>query len=94
MPGRLEALAPTAGADDPSIILDVAHNPDGMSALVTSLLEAFALERVFFVIGILGDKDYEGMLRELVRIPSHLILTEARVLGRPRPMNSLQPANG
>ena len=78
VPGRLEALAPAPGSADPSIVLDVAHNPDGMSALVTSLLEAFALERVFFVIGILADKDHEGMLRELVRIPSHLILTEAR----------------
>jgi dihydrofolate synthase/folylpolyglutamate synthase len=90
VPGRLETLAfpsrnpgaidGSAAPENPSIVLDVAHNPDGMSALVSSLLEAFAFERVVFVIGILGDKDYEGMLREITRIPCHLILTEARTV--------------
>jgi dihydrofolate synthase / folylpolyglutamate synthase len=82
VPGRLETIAHPGSSDfaPPSIVLDVAHNPDGMSALVSSLLEAFAFERCVFVVGILGDKDYEGMLRELVRIPCHAVLTEARTV--------------
>jgi dihydrofolate synthase/folylpolyglutamate synthase len=59
-------------------VLDVAHNPDGMSALVSSLAEAFAFERVVFVVGILQDKDHVGMLTEMARLPSILILTEPR----------------
>jgi dihydrofolate synthase / folylpolyglutamate synthase len=77
IPGRIETIR----ADDessPPVVLDVAHNPDGMSALVTSLLEAFAFERVVFVLGILGDKDYRGMLAEIARVPSALIVTEAK----------------
>ncbi|MFN2595469.1 MAG: folylpolyglutamate synthase/dihydrofolate synthase family protein, partial [Actinomycetota bacterium] len=71
--GRLETIAQTS--DSPSVVMDVAHNPDGVSALVSALLETFAFERVTFVVGILGDKDYLGMLTELTRVPCSLILT-------------------
>lgn len=77
VPGRLETLhGEDPGA--PPVVLDVAHNPDGMAALVTSIQEAFAFERAIVVIGILGDKDYRGMLTELARIPCTLVATEAR----------------
>jgi dihydrofolate synthase / folylpolyglutamate synthase len=66
-PGRMETLSPDGG-EGPMVVLDVAHNPAGISALVTSLAEAFAFERVHFVVGILEDKDYEGMLAELTRV--------------------------
>ena len=66
VPGRIETLRYSGR---PTVVLDVAHNPDGVSALVTSLAEAFALKRVHFVFGVLGDKDYHGMLTELTRLP-------------------------
>jgi dihydrofolate synthase/folylpolyglutamate synthase len=47
-----------------------------MSALVTSLLEAFAFEQAVFVVGILADKDYRGMLTELTRLPCSIIATK------------------
>ena len=75
VPARLETLQPEEkGAP---IVLDVAHNPDGMSALVSGLVEGFAFERAVIVIGILSDKDYRGMLTELTRIPCALIATTA-----------------
>jgi dihydrofolate synthase / folylpolyglutamate synthase len=76
VPGRLESIV----VEEPegTVILDVAHNPDGMAALINSLVEAFAFERVVFVVGILGDKDYRGMLSELARVPCDLIVTEAK----------------
>jgi dihydrofolate synthase/folylpolyglutamate synthase len=74
-PGRLETVR-LQGDEAVPVVVDVAHNPDGMSALVTSLLEAFAFERAVFVIGILADKDYRGMLTELTRIPCSLIATK------------------
>lgn len=73
VPGRLESVR----VGSKSVILDVAHNPDGMSALVSSLVETFAFEQVIFVVGILADKDLEGMLREIARIPCRVIATEA-----------------
>jgi dihydrofolate synthase / folylpolyglutamate synthase len=76
VPGRLEPVP--LEEPDTSVILDVAHNPDGMAALVNSLVEAFAFERAMVILGILGDKDYRGMLSELARIPCELIVTEAK----------------
>ena len=58
------------------MVLDVAHNPDGASALVTALAETFAFERVVFVIGVLRGKDHDGILRELARVPCTLVITE------------------
>jgi dihydrofolate synthase / folylpolyglutamate synthase len=77
VPGRLETVNPR-GADGPTVVMDVAHNPHGMSALVSSLAEAFAFERVHFVVGVLSDKDYRGILAELTRVPCTLTLTRPR----------------
>lgn len=75
VPGRLETVRlEERGA---TIVLDVAHNPDGASALVSSMNEAFAFERVVFVVGILADKDHAGMLAEFARIPCVLVTTAA-----------------
>jgi dihydrofolate synthase/folylpolyglutamate synthase len=84
-PGRLEVLRPDESGG-PTVVLDVAHNPDGMAALVASLLEEFAFDRTVFVIGILHDKDYMGMLAELARVPSTVIATQAKS------MRSVSPA--
>jgi dihydrofolate synthase/folylpolyglutamate synthase len=84
-PGRLETLRPL-GEDGPTVVLDVAHNPDGMSALVNSLIEAFAFENAIVVVAILADKDYEGMLSELGRLPCRLIAT------RPSTVRSVDPS--
>jgi dihydrofolate synthase/folylpolyglutamate synthase len=76
IPGRMEVI-PLEAEGSPTVVLDVAHNPDGMSALVTALAETFAFERVVFVIGVLADKDSVGMLAELSRVPCVVIATEA-----------------
>lgn len=77
IPGRLEIVR-QANESAPAVILDVAHNPDGMSALVSALIEAFAFERLVVVVGILDDKDHVGMMTELGRVQANLFLTEAR----------------
>lgn len=75
VPGRIETLRPK---DRATIVMDVAHNPDGISALMTALIEEFAFERIRFVLGVLGDKDYRGMLAELTRVPSVVYVTEPK----------------
>lgn len=74
--GRLESTH-VDGSTVP-IILDVAHNPAGMSAMITSLVEAFAFERAVFVVGVLADKDHLGILTEVGRVGGTVIATEAR----------------
>ncbi len=76
-PGRLEALR-LRGEMAPPVVLDVAHNPDGVSAMVSSLVEAFAFKKVRFVVGIAQDKDYGGMLAEIGRVPASVVATEPK----------------
>ncbi|MGH2820749.1 MAG: bifunctional folylpolyglutamate synthase/dihydrofolate synthase, partial [Actinomycetota bacterium] len=77
VPGRLEVAR--AGTDaTPAVVLDVAHNPDGASTLVKGLVETFTFDRIVFVLGILADKDYVGILRELSRLPCSVMATEPR----------------
>ncbi|VXB34681.1 bifunctional folylpolyglutamate synthase/dihydrofolate synthase [Arthrobacter sp. 8AJ] len=59
-PGRLEVVR-TA----PTIIVDAAHNPDGIKASAAALQEAFTVTRLVPVVGVLKEKDAEEILREL-----------------------------
>ena len=59
-PGRLEVVR-TA----PTIIVDAAHNPDGIKASAAALQEAFSFTRLVPVVGVLKEKDAEEILREL-----------------------------
>ena len=46
----------------PTIVADVAHNPDGAEAVLSSLPEVFDYDRLIAVVGIMGDKDVRGFL--------------------------------
>jgi dihydrofolate synthase/folylpolyglutamate synthase len=59
-PGRLEVVR-TA----PTIIVDAAHNPDGIKASAAALQEAFSFTKLVPVVGVLKEKDAEEILREL-----------------------------
>ena len=60
-PGRFEVLS-----KDPLIIVDGAHNPDGIRALSHNLGEYCAGETFIFITGILKDKDYHEMLLQML----------------------------
>lgn len=60
-PGRMEILS-----EDPFLLVDGAHNPQGVAALAESLRQAYPGEQFLFVAGILADKDYEGMLEIMI----------------------------
>lgn len=74
VPGRMEAFRVARGR----LVLDVAHNPDGMSSLVSALVDSFAFDRLVVVAGFLDDKDYESMILELARVAAVLVATAAR----------------
>ena len=58
--GRFEKIS-----DIPLFIRDGAHNVDGVMALKESLQKHFTNHRIIFIIGVLGDKEYESMMQIL-----------------------------
>jgi dihydrofolate synthase / folylpolyglutamate synthase len=75
--GLAEAAAPGRMETVDGVLLDVAHNPDGVSALVSSIAESFDFGDGVFVLGILEDKDYRGMLAEVARLSQRMVFTRA-----------------
>ncbi|WP_025619945.1 bifunctional folylpolyglutamate synthase/dihydrofolate synthase [Salinispora cortesiana] len=69
-PGRLERVR-TA----PTVLLDGAHNPQGMAATVTALQEEFAFSKLVAVLGVLGDKDVSSLLELLEPVVDQLVVT-------------------
>ena len=63
VPGRLQVLG-----EDPPIVLDGAHNPDAVAALVESLPEVLAAGPLALVLGVLDDKDAAAMLASLLAL--------------------------
>jgi dihydrofolate synthase/folylpolyglutamate synthase len=69
--GRLERVA-----HKPDIFLDGAHNPASAKMLAGAVREMkSAYRRLVLVVGILSDKDYRGILAELVPLADHVIVT-------------------
>jgi dihydrofolate synthase/folylpolyglutamate synthase len=60
-PGRMQVLG-----ERPLVVLDGAHNPDAMQALVGSLPGLLEGRRAGVVLGVLEDKDAASMLRTLL----------------------------
>ena len=69
MPGRLEFIS-----SNPMVIIDGAHNPHGVNALVSSL-RPFAKKTIFIIFAAFKDKDVEPMLKELSILSHHIVVT-------------------
>ena len=69
-PGRMEIVS-----KDPFILLDGAHNSEGINALTKSLKEMYPGEKFTFVMCVMKDKDSDNMLSGLVDICSKFIAT-------------------
>jgi dihydrofolate synthase/folylpolyglutamate synthase len=61
VPGRLQLVG-----EHPPTVLDGAHNPDAVAALVEALPEMLAEGPLALVLGVLEDKDAAGMLEMLL----------------------------
>ena len=69
--GRLQRVN-----QSPDIILDVAHNPAALSRVGEYFREFYPDTKIIAVFGVLSDKDYHTMLKELDRIAKVIILTK------------------
>lgn len=85
LPGRIERIA-----EDPEIIVDVAHNPAGARVLA-DFIRSLPKKRSALVVGIMADKDVGGVLRELDGITDVIVLTVPRI-DRAAPLADLERA--
>lgn len=53
---------------EPLIIFDGAHNPQGITSAVASIKHYFKDEKIYVLTGVLRDKDYNFIARELSKI--------------------------
>lgn len=59
--GRMELIS-----KEPYLLIDGAHNGHGVHALAESLKELYPDEKFHFIMGVLADKDYKQMVKEIL----------------------------
>lgn len=67
IPARLELIS-----TEPIVLLDGAHNPDGIAALVDAL-DILCEHKPTLIVGMLADKDYESALSLLASRCAHIV---------------------
>ncbi len=68
-PGRFEVVS----TDQPTIIVDGGHNPQGASVLAESLRDVFPGRPITFIMSVLADKDYRAMIAEVLPLASAFV---------------------
>ncbi len=71
-PGRMEYVEL---GDGKALLLDGAHNPDGISALAKNLRELYADRQILLFLSILDDKEQYTMLQQILPLASAVVLT-------------------
>ena len=71
-PGRLEIVR-----NGPTVLVDAAHNPAGAATLTEAMREAFTFTKLVGVVGILADKDAEGILDALEPVLDEIVVTQS-----------------
>lgn len=84
-PGRFHALR-----REPPLVIDGAHNPDAAEVLAGAIHDSFSGGLPVLVLGILADKDAEGIVRALAPVGSAFVATEN---GSPRCMPAAELAD-
>lgn len=72
IPGRLEMIR-----NAPAVLLDVAHNPHGAASLAEAIGDSFNFTKLVGVVGVLGDKDAEGILAALEPLLAEVVITRS-----------------
>ena len=71
-PGRLQVVG-----IEPTVLVDAAHNPHGADALAAALPNYFTFDHITAVIGVLADKDAEGIVRALNGSVNEFVVTQS-----------------
>jgi dihydrofolate synthase/folylpolyglutamate synthase len=70
-PGRLEMIS-----NEPRILLDGAHNPEGAATLAAALQTVYSYRKLNLMMGMLSTKNHTGYLRHILPLVDTLIITE------------------
>jgi dihydrofolate synthase/folylpolyglutamate synthase len=70
-PGRLEIVR-----TGPTVLLDAAHNPHGAEATAAALEDSFSLDPLIGVLGVMADKDAEGLLAAFEPHLAHVVCSQ------------------
>ena len=70
-PARLEVVRRS-----PTVVIDAAHNPHGAQAAAEAVQEAFAFSPLVGVLGVMGDKDVEGLLEVLEPVMATVVCSQ------------------
>lgn len=70
-PGRLEMVS-----RNPRILLDGAHNPEGMEMLAAALRDIYRFERLHVLLAMMPNKNHEHSLRHILPMVDTLVITE------------------
>ncbi len=70
-PGRMEVVR-----EKNFLMLDGAHNIDGVKALTESLKKMYRGEQFNFVMAMMADKDIEGCVKELIPMGAHFVVSQ------------------
>jgi len=79
-PGRCEIIY-----QDPTVIIDAAHNPHGAAAIAKTISTEFDFQMVVAVVAVLADKDVDGILQQLSTAVDYIITTQSN---SPRALDS------
>ena len=93
IPGRFELLR-----DQPPLLIDATHNPQSAQVLAQALIETQGLDKATghikgfdtLLLGVLSDKDAEGIIKELAPLFDRLMVTES---ASPRAIPAAELAN-
>lgn len=69
--GRMEVLS-----KEPLVVIDGAHNIDGIKKLNSSLKNYLDYKNLILIIGMLGDKEVDKMIDEITKYAEYVIVTE------------------
>ncbi|MNI11340.1 Folylpolyglutamate synthase [compost metagenome] len=69
--GRLEKVS-----DEPRIVLDGAHNPEGAETIAKTIPEVYRYRKLNLMMGMLANKHHSAYLQHILPIVDTLILTE------------------
>ncbi len=70
-PGRLQTISV-----HPKVVIDVAHNPNGISCVKKSIRAIFKYDRLIVLFGVCKDKNYPAMIKMLAPIADLFIATK------------------
>lgn len=71
-PGRLQLIG-----TEPSVLVDAAHNPHGALALAEALAAYFTFDEIAVVLGVLHDKDVDGIIAALAPMATTFFVTQS-----------------